>query len=53
VISPVLKWVCTAGIIYENASIFRIESWKAIIYIVCVLLTGMQVDIGDVDTVLK
>lgn len=44
---------CVARILENNASIFGIESWKATICIVCILLIGMQVDIGEVDTVSK
>jgi hypothetical protein len=50
---PSFEVGCVARILDDSASIFRVESWKAIIYIVCILLIGMQVDIGDVDTVLK
>ena len=44
---------CVARILDGDAFIFRIESWKSIIYIVCILLIGMQVDVDDVGTVLK
>jgi hypothetical protein len=60
VVVPAWEWFpsyevgCVARILDKNASIFRIESWKAYnLHCLCFFLIRMQVDIGDLDTVSK